>query len=85
MWGQEGPPQSSLDPWPWRECFHVVSQTFEGDHQGRVLLNVELVQRQLVHKGPDQITCGKVKDETKENGDGQSRQSFFEDGEEEEG
>lgn len=50
-----------------------------------VLLNVELVQRQLVHEGPYQVICGEVKDQAEKNGDWKGGESFFEDGQEEEG
>lgn len=52
-------------------------------YQGSVLLNVELVQRQLVHEGPYQVICGEIEDEAEKNGDGQSGECFLEDGEEE--
>lgn len=52
-------------------------------HQGSVLLNVELVQRQLVHEGLHQVVCGEVEDEAEEDGDGQSGERFLEDGEQE--
>lgn len=50
-----------------------------------VLLNVELVQRQLVHEGSHQVVRGKVEDQAEEDGDGQSGQRLLEDGEEQQG
>lgn len=48
-----------------------------------ILLNVELVERQLVHERLHQVVCGEVEDQAEKNGDGQSGERFLEDGEEE--
>lgn len=62
-------------------CCCPESYVGEG-YQGRVLLNVELVQRQLVHERLHQVVCGEVEDQAEKNGDGQSGERFLEDGEE---
>lgn len=41
------------------------------------------MQRQLVHEGLNQVIGGKVEDQAEKNGDGQRRERFPEDGEEE--
>lgn len=53
--------------------------------QGSILLNVELVERQLVHEGLYQVVCGEVEDQAEKNGDGQRGERLLEDGEEEQG
>lgn len=50
-----------------------------------VPLNIELVQRQLVHEGPHQVVGGEVEDQAEKDGDGQSGQRLLEDGEEQQG
>ena len=54
-------------------------------HQGSLLLNVELVERKLVHEGLNQVVGGEVEDQAEKNGDGQSGECLLEDGEEEKG
>lgn len=39
---------------------------------------------QAVHEGPYQIVCGEVEDQAEGDGDGQSRQSLLENGQQEE-
>lgn len=65
-------------------CCWPESYVGEG-HRGSILLNVELVQRQLVHEGPYQVVCGEIEDEAEKNGDGQSGERLLEYGEEEQG
>lgn len=65
-------------------CCWLKSDVGEG-HQGSILLNVELVQRQLVHEGTHQVVRSKIENQAEENGDGQSGERLLEDGEEEEG
>lgn len=64
----------------------MAGLAFVGEgRRGGVLLNVELVQRQLVHEGLHQVVCGEVEDQAEKDGDGQSGERFLEDGEEEQG
>lgn len=41
------------------------------------------MQGQLVHEGLNQVVCGEVEDQAEKDGDGQRRERFLEDGEEE--
>lgn len=47
-------------------------------------LDVELVNRQLVHEGPHEVICGEVKHQAEGYGDGESWKGLFEDRQEEE-
>lgn len=45
-------------------------------------LNVELMSSKVVHEGLNQEACGEIEDEAERDGDGQRRQGFLEDGQE---
>lgn len=64
-----------------KRAMHVVG---EMGFRASVLLNVELVERQFVHKGSYQVVCGEVEDQPKKYGDGERGEGFLEDGQEQE-